>query len=232
MDPSAGRNPYTILGVPTFATQREVTAAYRRLARRFHPDVSGRQDSAVRMQEINWAYGVLRDPDARQAFDRMHERAARARGRSGYAARPPGARPFAEPAGGFRFLGGTADRAIVGSLVAVGTLAASMLLGLQLANLGAPVALAVGCWIGSVPNPRLSSQHGLAIGALIGLFSAASFSASLTDSGTENNLLAGFICCAPFTVLLGASVGAMVGTLAGWIRRAGLLMVGPAGEKE
>lgn len=222
---AATRDPYSILGIPTFATRREISIAYRRLARQFHPDVSGELDAAQRMQDINWAYGVLHDPRSRQAFDRLKMRrpdgrSARRGGATAGGSSDPDRR--AQPAAeGFSLLGGTADRAIVGSLVAVGVLAISMLIGIEFVNLGAPIALAVGCWIGSVPNSRLSSQHGLAIGALIGLFSAASFSVSLSDPGGESNLLTGFICCAPFTVLLGGSVGAMVGSLAGWIRRAG-----------
>jgi hypothetical protein len=117
-------------------------------------------------------------------------------------------------------MGGTADRAIVGSLVAVALLAISLLVGLETINLGAPIALAVGCWIGSVPNPRLSSQHGMVIGVLVGLFSAASLSASIAGSGSGNGLLTGFLCCAPFSLLIGGSLGAMAGTLAGWVRRA------------
>lgn len=220
---SVGRNPYTILGLPSFATQREISAAYRRLARQFHPDLNPHRDAARRMQNINWAYGVLGDPAARQSFDRLQERRSRARraARTGYSWASGEAIPAA--AHSFNLMGETTDRAIVGALVAVATLAISMLIGLEFVNWGAPLALAIGCWIAAVPNRRMSSQHGLAIGALIGLFAAAGFSLSLPDQGGNGNLVTGFLCCTPFTVLVGGSLGAMVGSLAGWIRQAGRL---------
>ncbi len=213
---SSGRNPYAILGVPTFATQQEISVAYRRLARQYHPDVSRDLDASQRMQEINWAYGVLGDPASRQAFDGLQRRAG-ARGPNATHGSSAGTDSELE---GVAVMGGTADRAIVGSLVAVALLAISLLVGLETINLGAPIALAVGCWIGSVPNPRLSSQHGMVIGVLVGLFSAASLSASIAGSGSGNGLLTGFLCCAPFSLLIGGSLGAMAGTLAGWVRRA------------
>lgn len=217
---SSGRNPYAILGVPTFATQQEISVAYRRLARQYHPDVSRDLDASQRMQEINWAYGVLGDPASRQSFDGLQRRPA-VRGPN--PTRGPSAAPESE-FDGVALMGGTADRAIVGSLVAVALLAISLLIGLETVNLGAPIALAVGCWIGSVPNARLSSQHGMAIGAVVGLFSAASVSASIVGSSSGNGLLTGFLCCAPFSLLIGGSLGAMAGTLAGWVRRAGRIV--------
>jgi len=61
---------YAILGVQMGADQRTIEVAYRRLCRRFHPDVSREPDAEVRMREINAAYEVLRDRSRRLAYDR------------------------------------------------------------------------------------------------------------------------------------------------------------------
>jgi hypothetical protein len=56
------RDPYEILGVPAGASSEELTAAYRRLAKRLHPDHAGADAQAARrMAEVNLAYAVLRD---------------------------------------------------------------------------------------------------------------------------------------------------------------------------
>ncbi|MEI7744515.1 MAG: J domain-containing protein, partial [Chloroflexota bacterium] len=47
------RDPYSILGVPTTADHETIAAAYRELARRFHPDVSSAPESQRMMAEIN-----------------------------------------------------------------------------------------------------------------------------------------------------------------------------------
>jgi hypothetical protein len=56
-------DPFAILGIGPDATPQEVTAAYRRLAKRFHPDRAG-EGGASRMAEINAAYDQLRDVQA------------------------------------------------------------------------------------------------------------------------------------------------------------------------
>ncbi|MBI3975811.1 MAG: molecular chaperone DnaJ [Armatimonadetes bacterium] len=63
---------YAILGIGQGATQNEVKAAYRRLAREFHPDVRKDDPQAdERFKEINEAYYVLGDPDRRSQYDRF-----------------------------------------------------------------------------------------------------------------------------------------------------------------
>jgi DnaJ-class molecular chaperone len=64
------KNYYASLGLKRNATGDDVRQAYRRLARRYHPDVSAELDAEVRMREINEAYGVLSDPMRRRAYDR------------------------------------------------------------------------------------------------------------------------------------------------------------------
>jgi len=66
------RDPYAVLGIASTATGDEVTAAYRHQARRHHPDVSRDPDAERRMAEINAAWGLLREPARRAAWDRAH----------------------------------------------------------------------------------------------------------------------------------------------------------------
>jgi curved DNA-binding protein CbpA len=69
-------DPYKTLQVDPEADPEVIQAAYRRLARKYHPDVLPGPDAATRMVAINRAWALLEDPDARAAYDR--ERAERA----------------------------------------------------------------------------------------------------------------------------------------------------------
>ena len=61
---------YAILGVPRSATAEEIQKAYRRLARKHHPDLAEDKEAAKQMfQKIQHAYDVLSDPQKRQLFD-------------------------------------------------------------------------------------------------------------------------------------------------------------------
>src|SRR2546428_1384476 len=62
---------YKILGVAKSAGEKAVKTAYRRLARKYHPDVSKGKDSASRFQEISEAYEVLGDPEKRKRYDTL-----------------------------------------------------------------------------------------------------------------------------------------------------------------
>ncbi|NLL35971.1 MAG: DnaJ domain-containing protein [Fretibacterium sp.] len=62
---------YEILGVSRSATQDEVRKAYRKLAKKHHPDVSKEKDAEARYKEINEAYEVLKDPDKRARYDAL-----------------------------------------------------------------------------------------------------------------------------------------------------------------
>lgn len=62
---------YEILGVARNATQDDVKRAYRKLARKFHPDVSKEADAEARFKELGEAYAVLKDPEKRAAYDQM-----------------------------------------------------------------------------------------------------------------------------------------------------------------
>src|SRR3954447_21115643 len=65
------RDYYTVLGVPRNATDKDIKTAYRKLARKHHPDVNpGDKKSEDLFKEIGEAYAVLSDPDKRKKYDR------------------------------------------------------------------------------------------------------------------------------------------------------------------
>ena len=100
-------DPYKVLQVDPEAEDEVIEAAYRRLARKYHPDVSPDPESQERMVRINQAWELLRDPQRRAAVDRARSRAARPTDAAD--PRPGGG----APAGGERRArpgGGAADR--------------------------------------------------------------------------------------------------------------------------
>jgi DnaJ-class molecular chaperone len=61
---------YTVLGVGRTAPDKEIRSAYRRLARKHHPDVNpGDKAAEAKFKEINAAYEVLKDPEKRKKYD-------------------------------------------------------------------------------------------------------------------------------------------------------------------
>ncbi len=64
---------YEILGVSRNADKEEIKRAYRRLARKYHPDVNKEEGAEERFKEINRAYEVLSEPETRARYDRFGE---------------------------------------------------------------------------------------------------------------------------------------------------------------
>jgi curved DNA-binding protein len=62
---------YKILGVGRDADEAAIKRAYKKLARKYHPDVSKERDAEARFKEINEAYHVLRDKEKRKAYDQL-----------------------------------------------------------------------------------------------------------------------------------------------------------------
>ena len=75
---------YEVMGLQRGATQDEIKRAYRKLARKFHPDVSKEKNAEDRFKELQEAYEVLRDPEKRAAYDQLG-----ANWRQGQEFRPP-----------------------------------------------------------------------------------------------------------------------------------------------
>src|SRR4030081_2653309 len=90
------RDYYKILGMARTATADEIKKAYRRLARKFHPDVSKEANAEQKFKELQEAYEVLKDPEKRAAYDQLGSE-----WKSGQQFRPP-----PDWGSGFEFRGG------------------------------------------------------------------------------------------------------------------------------
>jgi curved DNA-binding protein len=98
---------YATLGVKKEAPQEEIQKAYRKLARKFHPDVNKDPQAEVKFKEIGEAYEVLKDPDKRRKYDQFGANWNRVGG--GQGGPPPGWEgvhfDFGQGGGGFDFSG-------------------------------------------------------------------------------------------------------------------------------
>ena len=91
---------YEVLGVARGADADAVKRAYRKLARKYHPDVSKEKDAEQKFKEVQEAYEVLKDPEKRAAYDQLGSE-----WKSGQQFRPP-----PDWASGFEFSGGSRAR--------------------------------------------------------------------------------------------------------------------------
>jgi len=65
------RDPYEVLGVQKTDSEAAIRSAYRKLAKRHHPDVNpGKPEAAEKFKEISAAYDILSDKEKRARFDR------------------------------------------------------------------------------------------------------------------------------------------------------------------
>lgn len=99
----AKRDYYAILGVGRGASEEEIRSAYRRLARKFHPDLNpGDPKAEQKFKELGEAYEVLNDKKKRDLYDRFGEEGLRM-GAGGGPGAPPGGPGGAGGPGGFRY---------------------------------------------------------------------------------------------------------------------------------
>jgi len=101
------RDPYSILGVSKTASAADIKSAYRKLAKKLHPDANKHDPKAAsRFAELNAAYEIAGDADKRKAFDRGEidaEGKPRFQGFEGFGAQPGGGGNFHPGGGGTNF---------------------------------------------------------------------------------------------------------------------------------
>jgi curved DNA-binding protein len=95
---------YKILGVDADADDKAIKAAYRRLARKYHPDVSTEENAEHQFKEVSEAYEVLKDKDKRAEYDMLRQH-----GGAGAFEPPPGWQPGGFQSGPGDFQGGFSD---------------------------------------------------------------------------------------------------------------------------
>src|SRR6185295_15661082 len=99
------RDPYEVLGVSKGASQEDIKKAYRKLAKKLHPDANKKDPkAATKFAELNGAYEIVGDDDKRKKFDRGEidaEGKPRFQGFEGFSGGRPGGGPFGGREGNF-----------------------------------------------------------------------------------------------------------------------------------
>ena len=109
-------DPYKVLQVDPEADPEVIQAAYRRLARKYHPDLAAGPDAAARMAALNRAWELIGEPTARAAYDRTRASEALRNSRSSASpASPHEARPAGPGAGDHRGAAGAPPYAASGT---------------------------------------------------------------------------------------------------------------------
>ena len=107
------RDYYEVLGVSKTATDDELKKAYRKLAKKYHPDANpdNKEQAEVKFKEINEAYEVLSDPQKRKMYDQFgHE------GPSGFGGGNPGGGYYSYSTSGFDGFSGFDDFGDLGDI--------------------------------------------------------------------------------------------------------------------
>ncbi|UWQ35338.1 DnaJ domain-containing protein (plasmid) [Leisingera sp. M527] len=96
------RDYYKILGIGPSADADEIKRAYRKLARKYHPDINATEEAEAKFKDVNEAYEVLKDPERRAAYDQLGKPETGVQ---------DGFRPPPDWEGGFGFSGGSPEDA-------------------------------------------------------------------------------------------------------------------------
>ena len=107
---AAKRDCYEVLGVSRDASQSDIKKAYRKLAKKYHPDTNaGNEEAAEKFKELSEAYSILNDPEKKKLYDRFGHAAfdgsapgAGGSGFSGFGGNGGGSYRYAGPDGNYR----------------------------------------------------------------------------------------------------------------------------------